>query len=160
MKCNHSRPGFELVSPCPFPTTLTITSRAPPQPSDGEAPVLELWGMWSIPSLPLLSDSLWPRMILPVRVLSMGQIELFNHLLYLKPFNCGQTHGPSIVWIYDVTNLLFIYESHTHTHTHTYIYIYIYVCVCVCKANLALNNQQVLICHKTQPTNVYRAWIF
>ena len=29
MKCNQSRPGFELVSPCPFPTTLTITSRAP-----------------------------------------------------------------------------------------------------------------------------------
>ena len=23
-KCNQSRPGFELVSPCPFPTTITI----------------------------------------------------------------------------------------------------------------------------------------
>ena len=30
MKCNHSRPGFELESPCPFPTTITITPRAPP----------------------------------------------------------------------------------------------------------------------------------
>ena len=30
MKCNQSRPGFELVSPCPFPTTITITPRAPP----------------------------------------------------------------------------------------------------------------------------------
>ena len=29
-KCNQSRPGFELVSPCPFPTTITITPRAPP----------------------------------------------------------------------------------------------------------------------------------
>ena len=29
MKCNQSRPGFELVSPCPFPTTITITPRAP-----------------------------------------------------------------------------------------------------------------------------------
>ena len=28
MKCNQSRPGFELVSPCPFPTTITITPRA------------------------------------------------------------------------------------------------------------------------------------
>ena len=27
MKCNQSRPGFELVSPCPFPTTITITPR-------------------------------------------------------------------------------------------------------------------------------------
>ena len=30
MKCNQSRPGFELVSPCPFPTTIIITPRAPP----------------------------------------------------------------------------------------------------------------------------------
>ena len=31
MKCNQSRPGFELVSPCSFPTTITITPRAPPK---------------------------------------------------------------------------------------------------------------------------------
>ena len=30
MKCNQSRPVFELVSPCPFPKTITITPRAPP----------------------------------------------------------------------------------------------------------------------------------
>ena len=30
MKCNQSRPGFELVSPCPFPTTISITPRVPP----------------------------------------------------------------------------------------------------------------------------------
>ena len=29
MKSNQSRPGFELVSPCPFPTTITTTPRAP-----------------------------------------------------------------------------------------------------------------------------------
>ena len=29
MKCNQSRPGFELESLCPFPTTITITPRAP-----------------------------------------------------------------------------------------------------------------------------------
>ena len=29
MKCNQSRPGFELELPCPFPTTITITPRAP-----------------------------------------------------------------------------------------------------------------------------------
>ena len=29
MKCNQSRPGFELVSPCSFPTTTTTTPRAP-----------------------------------------------------------------------------------------------------------------------------------
>ena len=49
---------------------------------------LEFLGMSSSPSLPLLSDSVWPI----VRVLSMGQIEIFNHLSYLKPFNCVQTN--------------------------------------------------------------------
>ena len=29
MKCNQSCPGFELVLPCPFPTTITITPQAP-----------------------------------------------------------------------------------------------------------------------------------
>ena len=29
--------------------------------TDGEASVLKLWGIWSIPSLPLLPDPLRPR---------------------------------------------------------------------------------------------------
>ena len=29
MKCNQSRPGFELMSPCPFPTMITIIPQAP-----------------------------------------------------------------------------------------------------------------------------------
>ena len=28
MKCNQSRPGFELVSPCLFPTMITVTLQA------------------------------------------------------------------------------------------------------------------------------------
>ena len=40
--------------------------------------MLELWGMWSIPSLPLLSDTPWPGVVALERVLSMGQIELFD----------------------------------------------------------------------------------
>ena len=59
--------------------------------SDGEASVVELWGMWSTPLMPLFPVPLWPRVVVPVRVLSMGQIELFNHLLYLKSFKCVQT---------------------------------------------------------------------
>ena len=41
--------------------------------SDGEAPVmLELWRMESTLLLPSLPGSLWPRVIVPDRVLSMG----------------------------------------------------------------------------------------
>ena len=36
MKCNQSRPGFELVSPCSFPTAITTTPRAPPDDDDGD----------------------------------------------------------------------------------------------------------------------------
>ena len=71
MKCNQSRPGFELVSPCSFPTAITTIPRAP-KLSDGEAPViLDLWGMRSTPLLLSL-----PRVVAPDRVLSMDQIEL------------------------------------------------------------------------------------
>ena len=41
--------------------------------SDGEvSAMLGLWGMWSTPSLPLLPGLLWPGMVAPDRVLSMG----------------------------------------------------------------------------------------
>ena len=46
--------------------------------SDGEAPVFELCGMQSTPSLPLLPVPLWLQVVAPDRVLFMGQIELFD----------------------------------------------------------------------------------
>ena len=50
--------------------------------SDGEVPVmLELWGMWSTPSLPLLPGPLCPGVVALDRALSMGQIELICVLM-------------------------------------------------------------------------------
>ncbi len=40
--------------------------------------MLELWGMQSTPSLPLLPGPLWPGAVAPDRVLSIGEIELFD----------------------------------------------------------------------------------
>ena len=58
--------------------------RYDPKQSDAEVPVMiELWGMRSTPSLPLLPGSLWPRVVVPDNVLSMGQIEL-NSVLMLN----------------------------------------------------------------------------
>ena len=34
--------GFELVSPCPFPTAIMTTPRAPLTETEGEAPILEI----------------------------------------------------------------------------------------------------------------------
>ena len=48
------------------------------KPSDNDTAALEIWGMRSIPSLPLLTGPLWLGMVVPDRVLSMGQIELFD----------------------------------------------------------------------------------
>ena len=53
-----------------------------PKKSDSKAHVmLELWGMRSTPSLPSLPDPIWARAIAPVRVLSIGQIELLQQHL-------------------------------------------------------------------------------
>ena len=51
--------------------------------SDGVITVLELWGMLSTPSLLLLQGPLWAGLVVPVRISSMGPIELFNHLRWI-----------------------------------------------------------------------------
>ena len=43
--------------------------------------------MWSTPPLPLLPGSLWSGGLVPVSVLSLGQIELFEYLTMSKQMN-------------------------------------------------------------------------
>ena len=46
--------------------------------TDSKAPILDLWKMWSTPSLPLLQvHTNWA--VVPVRLPPLCQIELFNH---------------------------------------------------------------------------------
>ena len=40
--------------------------------------MLELLGMWRTPYLPSLPRPLWPRVVASEKVLSMGQIEMFD----------------------------------------------------------------------------------
>ena len=47
--------------------------------SDSEAQLLEIGGMWSPSSLPAIVASnpvIWPQMIVIIKVLSLGQIEI------------------------------------------------------------------------------------
>ena len=56
VKCNQSRSGFELVSLCSFPTTITIIPRVPPHYTTG------IYGNISCPTTRLESTSeLWKR---------------------------------------------------------------------------------------------------
>ena len=72
--------------------------------SDGEVPVtMELQGMQSTPSFPLLPGSLWLRVVALDRVLSMGQIEL-NHILMLN----------WIAW----NRTVLIFKKHTYAKLH------------------------------------------
>ena len=58
---HHKCPGYDTKKP------------------DGEASVmLELWGTQNTSSLPLLPGPLWPGVVAPDRVISMGQIELLD----------------------------------------------------------------------------------
>ena len=61
----------------------------------GEAPVLEIWRVRSISSLP---DPLWPGVVVPLRVPSMVQIDLFkNYSLDKNTWN-HITECKLIVW--------------------------------------------------------------
>ena len=69
-------PGAVKYIDCISAEELNSPNRCPGydvKPSDGEAPVLELWGMWSTPSLLLLPCPLWTRVPAP-----MSQIELLD----------------------------------------------------------------------------------
>ena len=50
--------------------------------SDGEASLLEVLGVLSTSSLPLLPGYLWPGVVVSVRVPSRGQIDLFKNYSY------------------------------------------------------------------------------
>ena len=47
-------------------------------------------GMQGTSSLLLLLGLLWTEVLVPVRIPSIDEIELFNHLIELKPINCVQ----------------------------------------------------------------------
>ena len=64
------------------------------KPSTRETSVLEFWGLSSIHSFPLFPGLRWSAGgVVPIRVLSMGQMEIFNHFLVLKPFKRVQTNA-------------------------------------------------------------------
>ena len=63
--------------------------------SDVEATVkLELWGMQNTPSLLSLPAPLWPEVVRPNRILSVGQIELFD-----IQTECKQMSYAKLTWL-------------------------------------------------------------
>ena len=79
--------------------------------SDGEIPVmLELWGMGSTPSLPLLSGPLWSEVVVPNRILSMGQVELNSS--YAK-LNCLKWN---YFWNWNCTYIKLLFEVNLIWH--------------------------------------------
>ena len=63
-----------------------------------EVLVLELWGMWSNPLL-----------VIPVRVPSMGQIELFNPLKIIS--------SSYLVWFYGISTIVgYLMPNHLYTY--------------------------------------------
>ena len=67
---------YNIYLPSKNPPTSVLDMTLNNQ-SDSQVPVmLELWGMWSTPSLPSFPDPLWSGVVAPDTVLSIGQIEL------------------------------------------------------------------------------------
>ena len=62
-----------------------------------------------------------------------------GYVTHLKPCNCGQKQLGIVLECY-LQNVF----THAHTHTHTHIY----------KHDVALHDQQCLICHKSQPNQI------
>ena len=58
--------------------------------------MLGLWGIRSIPLLLSLPGSLWPRVVAPYRVPSLGQIEL---ILFAQPLCSGGYDTRSVFYV-------------------------------------------------------------
>ena len=103
--------------------------------TDDEVPVM-LWGMQSTPSLPSLPGPLWWGVVAPDRVLSMGQIEL-NCVLILN----------WILWNRTVFDIESVSKHKTILILNWVVWnrtVYRY------KNEFGINDQQWLMCHKTQ----------
>ena len=161
MKCNQSRPGFELVSPCSFSTTITITPQA--------LEYIDItYSVWFVPYKSIFILCLyaiyWPnRQVGRVFAISQGDrgsilgrvipkiqkmarcLLLSTHTVHIQ----GKVEESRIrnSALYLKANLrvtldygdqlylyiyIYIYIYISHTHTHTCTHIYIYVCVYVC----------------------------
>ena len=92
--------------------------------------MLELWGTQSTPILPQLPGPLWPGVVVPDRVLSMGQIEL-NCVFMLNWISWNWTF---------LTFKLHTYAKGIVWNRTAYMF----------KMDLALNNLIWLMCHKTK----------
>ena len=60
--------------------------------SDGESHILQIWRQRSTPALPFVQGTLWPILLVHVRVSSMDQMKLIENysyfIAYLIPYNC------------------------------------------------------------------------
>ena len=100
--------------------------------------ILELWGMLSTPSLPSLPGPLWPWVVAPDRVLSMGQIEL-NCVLMLN-------------WIAWNRTVFCHWNCELMLHLSGWnriVYMY--------KNGFDFDNLQWLMCYKTKPNQTKNA---
>ena len=103
------------------------------KPSDCKTKVLEIWGIQSTPSLPLLPGPFWPGVVVPDRVLSMGQNTINYMYEHITDVKLGTKN--SLGSFKNIINKMCLQITYL-------IYMYL--------EDLALNSLQCLICHKTQ----------
>ena len=75
----QSAQGVEYTN-CIFAEGYNSRNKCPDydiKPSHGETLALKIWRMLNTPSMPLLQGPLWPGVVAPDRVLSMGQKEVW-----------------------------------------------------------------------------------
>ena len=131
--------------------------------------MLEVWGMQSTPSLPLLPGSLWPGVVASDRVLSMGQIKLncvlmlnlIWNITFFLHWNCVLmlnwiVWNRTVFWHWNCVPMLnwIVWNRTVFWHWNCVLMlnwivwnrtIYIY------RNGFTINNLQWLTCHKTKP---------
>ena len=118
MKCNQSRPGFELVSPCPFPITITITPRVLPR-----APYIYIYIYMICKQILLITFLNEPKLIL-LHALKWLQVFLCitNNSIKHQSFVYTQLNVQTVLFLTIQSNIsiLFVLSFHVKQFYLTY----------------------------------------
>ena len=156
MKCNQSRTGFELVSPCPFPTMITITPRAPPKMTISLA-VRFTWILKmrdnKIKALLNRGSFLSDHLLLYIQDWINGSrtkyIRSQIHSTYSRKYVLAPIWTYTYIYIHIpmVNSQPYSYEytrtnMHTHTHTYTHTYACVYTHAYFCNAHICIKRRE------------------
>ena len=153
MKCNQSGPGFELMPPCPYPVTITITPQAPPKPKH-----IMILGRTSLTMWSVALDGVFLEIGIEVRKISSATLRIVLNINQLhctngcfKSFKDYSKNGKCSFMKYDIKKFyrsfteIFLNEALNVARGYMLVFGYKTQIIKHCRKSLLYCNEVLLI---------------